>query len=253
MVGSDFRNEPAGLVADPEPRGIEPGLGEGDDVPGARGGGRGRSGAALTALLAALRRDLAEGSYHPRERLVEADLVTRYSTTRAAVREALIQLASEGLVERLPNRGARVRGMSLDEAIEIAEVRRALECLCAARAAQRGTPAERLRLLSLSRSLRIAAQANQISEYLTINAEFHSIIYGMARHETARLILEQFKHRPIDRFFPQPFRGRPPTASVDDHERIAAAIAAGDADQAEAAMRDHLSNLVEMLRRYEPA
>ena len=44
--------------------------------------------------------------------------MARYSTTRAAVRDALIQLASEGLVERVANRGARVRGMTIEEAVE---------------------------------------------------------------------------------------------------------------------------------------
>ena len=227
------------------------------DAPGADdaagpGAPRQRSGAALTSLLAAIRQDLAEGAYNPRERLVEADLVARYETTRAAVREALIQLTSEGLVERSPNRGARVRGMSIDEAIEIAEVRRALETLCAGLAAQRGTPPERLRLLAISKALQAAAAADRVGEYLSINAQFHAAIHDMARHATARAILARFRHRPIDRFFPQPFRARPPMESVDQHERIAAAIAAGDAAGAESAMHEHLSSLVETLKGFEP-
>lgn len=216
-------------------------------------GGHARSGMALDRLLTELRGDLADGAYHPRERLVESDLVARYSTTRAAVRDALIQLASEGLVERIANRGARVRGMSIEEAIEIAEVRCLLETMCAGRAAERGTPAERLRLLTLARELRQAAAANQVSEYLTVNAQFHATIFDMAAHATARRILEQFQHRPIDRFFPQPFRSQPPTASVDEHERVAAAIAAGERAEAERAMREHLENLVVTLRQHQRA
>ncbi len=221
------------------------------DEPAEAGTRRAKSGAALSALLDAIRRDLAEGAYHPRERLVEADLVARYATTRAAVREALIQLTTEGLIERAPNRGARVRAMSIEEAIEIAEVRRALESLCAARAAERGTPAERIELLTIARSLHAAATADRVGEYLSINARFHSVIHAMARHTTAQTILGHFQHRPIDRFFPQPFRGQPPTASVDEHERIAAAIAAGDSAGAERAMHEHLTSLVDTLRRFD--
>jgi DNA-binding GntR family transcriptional regulator len=213
-------------------------------------GARGRAGAVLAALLAALRRDLADGLYHPRERLVEADLVERYGTTRAAVREALIQLASEGLVERSPNRGARVRGMTLEEAIEIAEVRRALETLCAGLAASRATPPARLRILGLSKTLQAAAADGRVQDYLTANAEFHALIQDLSGHAIAQAILETFRHRPIDRFFPQPFRAQPPMASVDQHERIAAAIAAGDVEGAEREMREHLSALVETLRGY---
>ena len=223
------------------------------DDAGDSGAPRPRSGGALATLLAAFRGDLADGAYHPRERLVEADLVERYATTRAAVREALIQLTSEGLVERSPNRGARVRGMTLGEAIEIAEVRRALESLCAGMAAERGTPAERQELLAISRALRAAASEDDVEAYLNANARFHALLQAMARHATAQQILEQFGHRPIDRFFPQPFRARPPTASVEEHERIAAAVASGDAAAAETAMHEHMSGLVETLRGSRPA
>jgi DNA-binding GntR family transcriptional regulator len=213
-------------------------------------GRRGRGGQALVALLQVLRRDLAEGVYHPREHLVEADLVDRYGASRAAVREALIQLTAEGLIERTPNRGARVRAMTLDEAIEIAEVRRALEALCAARAAERGTRDQRDLLVELATEMRGAAEANRVSEYLALNARFHEAIRLMAGHTTASAILEQFRRRPIDRFFPQPFRARPPHASVVDHERIAAAIAAGDPSAAEAAMFAHLTKLIDDLRHF---
>jgi DNA-binding GntR family transcriptional regulator len=211
-----------------------------------------RTGAALASLLTALRADLASGAYHPRERLIEADLVARYGTTRAAVRDALIQLTSEGTVERLPNRGARVRAMSLPEAIEIAEVRRLLECLCARRAAERAQPDEIEAFRELARNLHAAAVSGTVSEYLTLNARFHAAIHTMARHTTAQAILEQFQHRPIDRFFPQEFRTSPPAASVDEHQRIAHAIAARDPEAAEKAMYEHLANLVALLKRFEP-
>jgi DNA-binding GntR family transcriptional regulator len=211
-----------------------------------------RTGAALAALLTALRADLASGAYHPRERLVEADLVARYGTTRAAVRDALIQLTTEGIVERLPNRGARVRAMNLTEAIEIAEVRRLLECLCARRAAEQASADEVEAFSELARNLHAAAVSGTVSEYLTLNARFHAAIHTMARHTTAQAILEQFQHRPIDRFFPQEFRTSPPAASVAEHQRIAQAIAARDPEAAEKAMYEHLTNLVALLKRFEP-
>jgi DNA-binding GntR family transcriptional regulator len=205
----------------------------------------------LTRLVDAIRQDLADGAYTPRERLVEADLVTRYGSPRAAVREALIHLASEGLVERAPHRGARVRGMSLVEAIETAEVRRELESITVARAAERATPAERHDLLTLAQSMREAAGRDDVGTYLRLNARFHGAINAIAQHTIAQAILAQFQHRPIDRFFLEPFRPVPPTASVEAHFRIAAAIEAGDPVGAEAAMYEHLTDLVDLLRRFE--
>ncbi len=204
----------------------------------------------VSSLLSALRRDLAYGAYHPHERLVEVELVRRYHTTRGAVREALIELAAEGLVERVANRGARVRSMTIAEAIEIAEVRRLLESMCAGRAATFAGPADRKRLLALAESLKQTASTD-LNAYLIINARFHATIYALARHPTAQNILEHFQNRPIDLFFPMPFRAMPPSESVDSHLRVAAAIAEGNAEGAETEMYDHLTKLIDALKAFE--
>ena len=83
-----------------------------------------------------IRDAIVRGDYAPNQRLIEADLSATFSASRATVRMALLELANEGLVERLPNRGSRVRAISLDEAIEILEVRIGVEGLCAAKAAE---------------------------------------------------------------------------------------------------------------------
>lgn len=228
-------------------------------APGAEAGGRVRHAGRRRALATspieqvaeAIRTDLADGTFSPHERLVEADLVDRYGAPRAAVREALIQLAAEGLVEREPHRGARVRGMSLAEAIEMAQVRRALESITVRQAAVRATPEQRAAIVALADALCDAANAGDVGTYLKLNARFHRSIDAMAGNETAREILVQFGRRPIDRFFPEPFRPIPPTASVEAHKRIAAAIGTADPVEAEAAMYEHLSDLVNLLRRFE--
>ncbi|MCW5952385.1 MAG: GntR family transcriptional regulator [Propionibacteriaceae bacterium] len=197
------------------------------------------------SLLQLLRRDLANGVFHPRERLVEAELVEKYETTRGAVREALIQLTSEGLVERKPNRGASVRGMTWQEAVEVAQVRLCLEPMCAGLAAERGTEAERDQLVSFAASMvRAATEVVSGPSYLELNASFHSLIYTMSRHVTAASLLERFQLRPIDRYFPMPFRGPAPRNSLEDHSLIARRISEGDVLGAESAMRTHLEGLV---------
>src|SRR6187399_2420603 len=86
-------------------------------------------------LTRILREAIVSGEYVPNQRLIEADLSATYGASRAAVRTALLELGAEGLVDRLPNRGSRVRAIPLAEAIEILEVRMGLEGLCAAKAA----------------------------------------------------------------------------------------------------------------------
>jgi DNA-binding GntR family transcriptional regulator len=203
----------------------------------------------LEELVGNLRADLANGSYHPRERLVEADLVERYRTSRAVVREALFQLAAEGLVERLPNRGARVSTMTVEEAIEIAEVRRLIETLCAGRAAL-ASRRDRADFARIAAEVQAAAESGSIDAFLTANASFHAKISAMAKHRLAERILALYRNRPIDRSLPHPFRSRPPMASAHEHQKIAAAIAAGDSAAASDAMYERLTTLIELLQAY---
>src|SRR6185503_2143354 len=90
-------------------------------------------------LAAALRQAIIGGELMPNERLIELDLAARFGANRVQVRSALSKLEGEGLVVSEPNRGARVRVVTPQEALEITEARAAMEMLVAAKAAERAT------------------------------------------------------------------------------------------------------------------
>ena len=90
------------------------------------GGARGQR-----AAFERIRDAILQGHLRPAEHLVEQQLAERYSVTRGSIRQALFDLTAEGLVERVPNRGCRVRVVTVDEAVAITEVRMELEGLCA--------------------------------------------------------------------------------------------------------------------------
>src|SRR5215831_8580844 len=106
-------------------------------MPRATPGGPQAGEPARTHALAALRQAILSGDVAPGQRLVEEELAAMLGVTRQSLRAALLDLTAEGLVERIPNRGARVRVVSTDEAVAITECRMALEALCAVKAAQR--------------------------------------------------------------------------------------------------------------------
>jgi len=89
----------------------------------------------------------------PGQRLVEEELAGTLGVTRASLRAALFDLTAEGLVERIPNRGARVRTITIDEAVAITECRMALEGLCAAKAAELVTETQASQLRQLGAEL----------------------------------------------------------------------------------------------------
>lgn len=201
-------------------------------------------------VAARLRADLQAGVLLPRERLVEHELVERYGSSRAVIREALIELATDGIVERKPNRGARVRGLSVRDGLEYAQVRRELEALCAREAARSTDAVGRQRLQALLDGLRAAAEAEDLVEYRVLSAGFHGVVIGLSGHASARRQLEAVRAHDLQRNFPRAFAIGPLTHSEGDHEAIAQAILAGDADRAERSMFVHLDRVVQMLEAY---
>src|SRR5699024_2512160 len=91
------------------------------------------------SLTEQLRQDIVARNLVPQQRLVEADVAAGHGATRGEVRLALNRLITEGLDERIPSRGARVRKVTLQEAREITVVRAAVESLCARKAAEKIT------------------------------------------------------------------------------------------------------------------
>ena len=109
---------------------------------------------------ATLRSIIRSGELGPGERLVEIDLADRLALGRAAIRTALARLEQDGLVERAPYRGARVRVIGEAEAVEILEARGALEGVAARHAARLATPkdVDALRAILKKMSQRHAAR-----------------------------------------------------------------------------------------------
>lgn len=194
-----------------------------------------------------LRGAIATGQLHPNERLVEADLSTRYSASRGAVRTALVRLEQEGLVEHERNRGARVRFIGEAEAIEIYEVRAQLEGLAARKAAELATEDDVARLNGLVADIRSRLDANDLMGASEVNMQLHSAIMEVARHETAsRLVSNLNSHlvRYHYRTIMQPGR---PEKSFAEHSAVVDAIVRRDPDAAEQAMRAHLAQLTRTL------
>ena len=145
------------------------------------------------AVLDALRAAILDGEYAAGQRLVEVDLCERFGASRFAVRAAIPVLASEGLVELQRHRGARVRVIPLAEAIEITEVRRLLEGLTAARAAERVTTAQAGQLEQIIVEMREAVAAAELLRYSDANARLHGLVRAIAAHQTATGILERLR------------------------------------------------------------
>ncbi len=94
----------------------------------AKSRGTGGHGSTPDAVREALRLAIGLGEFAPGFQLRQDELAERFGTSRIPVREALKQLEAEGFVTFMPNRGAVVSDLSIDEVVELLEIRIALEC-----------------------------------------------------------------------------------------------------------------------------
>jgi DNA-binding GntR family transcriptional regulator len=209
-------------------------------------GSRGAAGRARS-VVEALRDAIVDGEFAPNQRLVEADLSERFEASRGSVRTALLELGAEGLVERVANRGARVRAISLAEAIEITEVRMALEGLCAAKAATRLTEDDRERLRGIGTAMQEAVRSGDLLGYSELNRQLHALIRTLGGQSTAQAILERLRGQNVRHQFRLALHPGRAAVSLPQHLEIIEALCAGAVEAAEAAVRRHLSSVIETL------
>src|SRR4051794_39688864 len=137
----------------------------------------------------ALREAIVRGDIAPDARLVESDLSTTFEMSRGAVRTALIRLEQEGLVTREPHRGARVRKVSDEEAVEILQARAVLEGLAVRQSAERIDPTGAERLQACLGRQRELLEVGDLLGASDANAVLHATLLELSRHGTAvRLI-----------------------------------------------------------------
>lgn len=200
-------------------------------------------------VAASIRQAVLSGDYVPGQRLVEADLCREYDVGRSVVRAALHELANEGMVELQWHRGARVRQVGAEEAIEIFEVRLVVEGLIAAKAAERAGPEDVARLQWNAAAMRKAVAQLDAVGYTQLNAQCHALIQQIAGHSTAGLIIDRLRTQGVrDRLHGSMPAGRA-AASLREHVKIIEAIAAKDPAAAQEAMHEHLDEVVQFLRK----
>jgi DNA-binding GntR family transcriptional regulator len=209
--------------------------------------------AARAHAYAALRQSILSGDVAPGQRLVEEELAGTIGVTRQSLRAALLDLTAEGLVERIPNRGARVRVVSTDEAVAITECRMALEALCAAKAAELVTDDEAAELRQLADNLQGAvADANPL-RYSELNRELHRRVVAISGQQVAAGLLERLHGQLVRHQFQLALRPGRPEVSLSEHLAILRAVAGRQPDDAAQAVRVHLASVITALRSADGA
>lgn len=199
-------------------------------------------------LVDVLRQAIVSGELVPKQRLVEADLAAEYGASRGNIRAALSELSVEGFVERVQNRGARVRAVSVDEAVEITEVRSALEALCARKAAERISDAQASDLRELARQMEDAVQRGDRESYSACNQRLHAKIIEVSAQQTAAATIQRLRGQVVRFQFQLARQAGRPNVSLPQHLAIIDAVCRHDPDGAAEAMRLHLESVADAIR-----
>lgn len=186
---------------------------------------------------------LRGGNLVPGQRLVEPDLVRETGASRGRVREALLRLSTEGLVELHEFRGASVKRMTRAEVKQSYDMREMLEGLAARLVATSELSKQaRTQLCALQRELDAATEIVSKERFIVANAGYHGFIITHASNPFLESFLERLRI-PIYRLqFHAFYDADALIRSNKYHQAITAAILAGNGKKAEAAMRAHVRN-----------
>ena len=203
------------------------------------------------SLLDKLRMAIYHGEFAPGQRLVESDLAAKYETSRGAVREALALLQNEGLITRQRNRSAWVRPVTIQEAIEILEIRAVVEGLCAAKAAARATTEDHRELRRMAAEMSEAVKRGDVLTDSRISDEIHAKIREIADQQTAAGLIDRLRYQGVRYQFHVSLLPGRLAEGAKEHLDIIDAVIAGDPVRAEQLTRDHFAQVIDALRRLE--
>lgn len=184
----------------------------------------------------ALRSAILQGKLTSGQWLKQDEIAARFSVSKIPIREALVQLQSEGLVQLLPNRGAVVSSLTLAQVDEIYTIRLALEPIALRRAIPHMTPAD---ILQLEHILNRIDCETDLSKWAELNWEFHGALYAPAQMPMLLQTVREF-HNNVVRLLVYFIRDQHLKESQRQHREMLSLAARGDIDAACALLERHL-------------
>lgn len=213
-----------------------------------------RSSSLAGAAQQEIERAILRGEFAPGAKLNEAAIAERLGVSRGPVREAFRMLEQSGLLRQEKNRGAYVRHIALDEAMEIYELRAMMEEAVGRKLAREATPEQLKAARALVTSMERAVKANDIDAYHLLNLEFHDTLVSFAANRKLAAMYRQLINQLwlFRRLNLADARVLPVSAS--EHGGIVKAIESGDPERSARAMREHVEqSRGRTLSKHEPA
>ncbi len=203
-------------------------------------------------VLQVLRERIASQDIPPGSKLRENELADEFGVPRTRIREVFGALESRGLIQRVPNRGAVVSRLELDQVFQLYDVRAVLEGLCVRSATQNVPPETWQEFVDLfGAPMDAYIEAADFDAFLSVYERFRRKFIEHAHNPVAAQMLDSIyekTHVVIRRIVILPGRAQ---TGLGEHRATIAAMRAGDAEGAERLKRANLQGAKEYLRRFE--
>lgn len=200
------------------------------------------------AVTARIRDMIVEGAYPPGSRLPERVLCETLGISRTPLREALKVLASEGLLEIAPNRGARVAGLTAEDVDELFPVMGALEALAGELACARMTETELAEIRALHYQMVLHHARGERPPYFDLNQQIHERILEAARNPTLSAAYTNLAGRIRRARYTANISADRWAQAVAEHEEMLVALAARDGARLAEILKRHLHNKCETVK-----
>jgi len=191
---------------------------------------------------------IIQGVYPPNMHLVEADLTREFQVSRITIREALLRLLSDELVDSIPNRGVFVHRLSLKEMLEIYSVREYLEGFAARLVTEFHDPALLDKLADVVHLEKRSVEENDYMKHKFYNARIHEIIKTGSKNDVLIKSLNRLNSQMIASQSMNIFV-EIMAESHQQHVLILETIQSGDSARAEKVMRWHLNEAKHIIKR----
>lgn len=198
-----------------------------------------------TQVADMLRNAITTGRFEPGRRLVEKDLCEMLGVSRPSVREAMRELEAEGLIRTVPNRGPVVAKLEIADAIGIYQIRGVLEALAAKLFCEHATDDEVANLEQKVEHLAEAYRGGELEAILGAKAKFYEILLKGAANPLIPNFLRVINARIIQLRRVSLLSERRMQLSIQEIERIMAAIKRRDKNAAFTATLDHIEAAAE--------
>ncbi|MCB1482103.1 MAG: GntR family transcriptional regulator [Rhodobiaceae bacterium] len=201
-------------------------------------------------LVERVRGLVVEGALQPGEKIPERELCERFGVSRTPLREALKVLASDGLVQLTPNRGATVARLTVEDLEDVFPVMGALEALAGELACHNITDEQIAEIQDVHRKMVACYEARMLPEYFQLNQRIHELILEAAGNRTLSAQYSSLAQRiRRARFMANASDARWKQA-VSEHEEIISALESRNGEALASILKLHLNNKFHSVRKW---